>query len=1109
MSRMALSPDVDIKYPLLVTPLQKKASSIRVVTQQEAKAQRSLRVNRKEAETEASTLQFWGNMIYNKTWTSSSSSTYGIYSFSSNDGVASYAPLATNLNLQANGGGVFFNGIYHYVRYISYGGEYYVYYGEYDVANKKFIVNPTRVNGMSLISACGIAYDKASGHGYGQFLTANGQGLEFGELDFDKRTRNTIATGGTRLYAIAMSEEGRLYAIDENGQLVTIDKKTGSRTIIGSTGVIPHGMQSAAFNPADGNLYWASIDSNESSVLYKVNTADASLKKVAVFSNSEEILGLYFPSAAAKDDAPASVDSVSAIAESSTPNNINVSFTLPTRTFKGDEMSGSLSYSIYLNGDVVYNGTGTPGQVVRYAMTTPTGEAVISVVVKNAAGESPFTLTKLYAGPDAPAAPSNVILKIDSVTHKAQLTWKAPSEFGINKGVVDLKGIQYKITRYPESKVVGTVSSDTVFTETLSPEELTLYHYSVVAVNKGVESQEGMSNYVALGDAKNTPYTESFDDKNDLSLFTIINSNKDNYTWEWKNNAVGLHYNWKMDDDDWLITPGIRLKAGRRYTFSLKATGSFRYNEKLEVKFGKGADPAGYENLIDTTVIKTSDGMTLSHNVEVAEDGSYRFGIHGVSPKDNAYMVYVDDIKVDEGILLTAPDSVKSISISPKEPGSLMADIRFTVPDVDLKGNKITAIDSIVVYRENGDVAGVVHNPVPGHETLVTDNRASNGFNTYSIVAYNVSGKGVANSARAFLGIDTPEAVSNVRLVDNGDGTASMSWNAVPDRGINGGYVDTGKVVYDIYKIDGNEATAAVTSVTGQTSVELTGLGLDEGEQDALVLAIVATTSNGTSSAVPVSITIGKSVSLPFTESFTQGSVERMEWFLSSPDNNNFALYTIPEDNDGGSIRWLPTAVGQQATLSTGKLNISASNNPKLSFWYYAAPGKDIKLQVEVDKAQKNGQEVAQTIDFNSLDGEEGWRQAIIDLNSYKNEKYVIVRFHGLTNVARVPLVLDNIRITDVKDHDLSVGISPSGRSKVGQSSAVNVTVTNFGQNTASDYVVNLYANGEKVDSASDKESELMPYGGYKSYTLHYKAKATDSKKTALRAEIVYGPDED
>ena len=71
-----------------------------------------------------------------------------------------------------------------------------------------------------------------------------------------------------------------------------------------------------------------------------------------------------------------------------------------------------------------------------------------------------------------------------------------------------------------------------------------------------------------------------------------------------------------------------------------------------------------------------------------------------------------------------------------------------------------------------------------------------------------------------WVGIDTPLAPQAFSVVDNGDGTAVATWQAVGDTGANGGYVNTNDVTYTIYDANGS----VITTDIYDTSFTITGL---------------------------------------------------------------------------------------------------------------------------------------------------------------------------------------------------------------------------------------------------------------------------------------------
>ncbi len=92
----------------------------------------------------------------------------------------------------------------------------------------------------------------------------------FGTFDPETVTRTAIATLPCEYFAIAASPQGVIYAIDEDGDLNTLDKTSGKATLVGSTGVKPRFKQSADFNDTTGRLYWVAAKADNTSAFYEV-----------------------------------------------------------------------------------------------------------------------------------------------------------------------------------------------------------------------------------------------------------------------------------------------------------------------------------------------------------------------------------------------------------------------------------------------------------------------------------------------------------------------------------------------------------------------------------------------------------------------------------------------------------------------------------------------------------------------------------------------------------------------------------------------------------------------------------------------------------------------
>jgi len=160
------------------------------------------------------------------------------------------------------------------------------------------------------------------------------------------------------------------------------------------------------------------------------------------------------------------------------------------------------------------------------------------------------------------------------------------------------------------------------------------------------------------------PYVNTFDDAADQKHFTIIDANADGRTWNWYSGMARYTYSSTNQGDDWLVSPAIKLVAGKKYAFSIAAHAqTASYPERLEVKAAQEntaeALAAGTEVLPSTDV--TTVGFVTFENNEftVAESGYYYIGVHAISDKDQYYL-YVDDFVLDAAPI--TPDYVADFS---------------------------------------------------------------------------------------------------------------------------------------------------------------------------------------------------------------------------------------------------------------------------------------------------------------------------------------------------------------------------------------------------------------------------------------------------------------
>ena len=143
------------------------------------------------------------------------------------------------------------------------------------------------------------------------------------------------------------------------------------------------------------------------------------------------------------------------------------------------------------------------------------------------------------------------------------------------------------------------------------------------------------------------PYTCGFSDA-ELGSWSLIDNNSDESTWGVSEEQAVYGYNSSNAADDWLISPGVYLEAGKTYTFALDAKAqSANFPERLEVKMSSVVNslPSGASIISATTLTNTTYNTLSNANVTVSTTGVYYFGIHAISNAD-MYNLWVDNVAI-------------------------------------------------------------------------------------------------------------------------------------------------------------------------------------------------------------------------------------------------------------------------------------------------------------------------------------------------------------------------------------------------------------------------------------------------------------------------------
>ena len=916
------------------------------------------------------------------------------------------------------------------------------------------------------------ACDPTDNQVYGSYMKADGSGYEFGIADFESGTHTTICGLEKPWSVCAIDNAGNAYAIDMDGDLYTVDKTTGDMELIAPTGVSSQYLGGGVYDNKGGRILW-SVCNDLNSGLYSVNPTTGETALVTEFADNEEVIGMFIGAPIAVDDAPEQpADLTLDFPEGSLSG--TVSFTVPATTFGGAEGTGEVKWSLTMNNLPMGNGTAAYGERIDAPVKAfSNGNTTFIVTLSNDAGNSPQAKATIFVGKGAPAIPL-VKLEYDEATETASLSWD-PITKAVDGGYLNPDDITYTVTRYPDAKTVAEHTAECAVTDHLPiPKSITTYTYTVVAENGDVVSGTGNTVPLRLGTYA-TPYVEDFTQMGNMADFTILDENNDGTTWTYGMGGATVYGMQNLAMDDWLITPGVNLKGGRKYYVEL----TFRTLQmqppyaEVEVKTGNSATIGGMTNtLIAPTDISELSKAPFSTIIEAEADGKYYIGVHAITEESN--WVQVQKIVIKDA---TMPGPATDLVITPGPDDALDAIVEFKAPATDAAGDPLTSIDRIEVVRGGMLVKTFTKetdNFKPGDALSFEDAVWSPGNYQWVITAYNEDGAGLEASAIEYVGLAVPAMPQNVKAVEEGNtGRVTLSWDPVTT-GTHGRPMSPQFIQYRILNrgqyIDNNPDVSGNT-YTAQIAAE--------GEQTFAQMGVQVYNYLGSNVGFSQVMPVGK----PYTEykeSFAGGQAVHD---IAITDTYLYSLWQIhadaamtgpgSADADGGYAMMFCEYVDGTSTLQLGKFDLSACKDPELGISIYNL-GDDTDhnrniLEVLVDKG--NGFESAGTLTAGDDDPLNTWVRRRLDLSDYAQAGNIVIALRGtIVNFQYLPV--DKITIGSTYDHNLSAtNFATPAKVNSGNRFGVSLSVENNGRKTAENFSVSLLQNGTEV---SRKEVESL-----------------------------------
>lgn len=1053
--------------------------------------------------------EMWGNVVGSDLWTGRYSA-YGAYGFNPCENFTlDLLHSGTSETMQGNGGAVKIGNRYHLTYWYMGLGEiistYYVW--NTDTWTLEKTVN-TNDGGLC---ATDLAYDRLNNVCYGAFFTDNQDGWELGIIDFsgDRPVKTSIGRIPIMVAALGVNKAGEIYGICEDGVLYKFDKTNAAYTRIGDTGIKVGGysgviQQTGEFDQHSDIFYWAAADMYGRSTLYTVNVSTAEVTKISDIPDRAQILNMQVMAPKADDKAPGFIKDLKAEFADGLLTG-KVSFTAPSYTYDGSDLS-SVTYTIAANGMQLASERTAAGSTVTNSITVPGGDCKIEVWVENAVGRSPVADTTFWAGPDVPVMKE---VKYAKEGNNSTVSWTV-NDGGVHGGWVG--DLSFKVTRMPDGHLVADNLRGFTATDVIPDDApLELYTYVVTPYNSGLAGDPMTSNGNVVGDAVLPPYFNDFNDKEtSMNLMEIINNNKDKYTWTWStqtyDNPNGVAKISTGDDyadtdyDDWMLTPEISLEAGKTYELSFRARCTEYYNEmNLRVMMGPGVDVTKYEEVMPkTNMAYKSSFKDYTYTITPSKTQNVRIGFHCEAQYSNGSLM-IDDVRLSQGVLPTAPAGVTNVEIIPDAAGKLQAEIKCVAPATDHSGAELSSLTRIDIYCDN-ELAKSISNPAPGASLSETVTVAADGTHTFRIETFNESGAGDAVSASSFVGVDVP---STFPVWIEEDGTnITIRWQA-PSVGENGRYINPDELTYNIYSTDGYLiGDLLMSGVSGTSYSFVPEIGVDEGEQGMILFAMRAVNRAGQSRGVTSSsLIVGKPYDLPVTEHF-DGSAS---YYYEGDTNVDFNIAQgDASDGDDSCFAWYFAGNNHEPykELRTLKLGTNGASKLHMTFDYKISGGGKYEIYVMKPDGTRA---LAGTFDTNQTDG--SWSSADLELSTFASERFIRIamRFVAGNDVYGIMLI-DNICIQNAVDKDMMVDLAvPSSPVRYGQFAQIVATVANKGLHTASDYTVALYADDVKVGEKTGNPIEFM---GVEQHTFQYEVRPGSPEQITIKAVVTYNGDE-
>ncbi len=456
---------------------------------------------------------------------------------------------------------------------------------------------------------------------------------------------------------------------------------------------------------------------------------------------------------------PGAPTAVSVTPDPTGQKSATVSVTAPSVNVAGSPLSTSMSSLDVYWGEKLLSSIPSPKAGQKYSTTFDVSQPrpyILTLSATAANGRGGTTLADVTIGQMLPQW--SIIYGIQGAgmrhSYRAVYSPSTGVQLSLDSTLMKADNNGYTITRMPDEVRIATNSSTPdVVDAGLHASSRLSYYYNVAFTDTAGVAKNYNSTVISLNNK--APFYVDFSDRsvssdNSYAEFTFDDAGKDGSCFVANQNGFMSVYN----RNDWLISPGVKLEAGKLYRFNAGLGSSSTASVGAEVRVGQS-------NVVDslTTAVMPLTQVSSKENARqynsyftVETDGTYFFGLHSINQEtDNSFvnlLLYNLGIEEIEEDLPGACTDLK-VTYSSATDGTLS----FTASPTNVGGKPQQALTEITVECDGRRVA-TINNPKPGEQCSVSIQVENGKSYTYKIIPYNENGEGV--SSELLVGLITP-----------------------------------------------------------------------------------------------------------------------------------------------------------------------------------------------------------------------------------------------------------------------------------------------------------------------------------------------------------------